>query len=104
MTRSCCTPLKRVRFEMATSSKSFPRWPAAKTKVPNVRTVRKVPGAVGTNVRRKDGDAKVTGAAKYIDDLSFPGMLYGATIRSTISCGRISGRGINLPGDFVVAD
>ena len=26
--------------------------------------------AVGTNVRRKDGDAKVTGAAKYIDDLN----------------------------------
>ncbi len=27
--------------------------------------------AVGTNVRRKDGDAKVTGAAKYIDDIAF---------------------------------
>ena len=29
--------------------------------------------SVGRNVRRKDADAKVTGAAKYIDDLSFPG-------------------------------
>ena len=43
--------------------------------------------AVGSNVRRKDGDAKVTGAAKYIDDLTFPGMIYGATIRSTVPRG-----------------
>jgi CO/xanthine dehydrogenase Mo-binding subunit len=66
--------------------------------------VRDVPRAVGTNVRRKDGDAKVTGAAKYIDDLTFPGMLYGATIRSTIPRGRISGRRVSLPPDFIVAD
>ena len=59
---------------------------------------------VGSSVRRKDGDAKVTGAAKYIDDLSFPGMLYGATVRSTIPCGRITGRRINLRGDFIIAD
>ena len=45
--------------------------------------------AVGKNVRRKDSDAKVTGAAKYIDDLSFPGMLHGATVRSTIPRGRL---------------
>jgi CO/xanthine dehydrogenase Mo-binding subunit len=60
--------------------------------------------AVGANVRRKDGDAKVTGAAKYIDDLSFPGMLYGATVRSTIPRGRITSRRISLPSDFIVAD
>jgi CO/xanthine dehydrogenase Mo-binding subunit len=60
--------------------------------------------AVGTNVRRKDGDAKVTGAAKYIDDLSFPGMLYGATIRSTIPRGKIVGRRLDLPAGFTVAD
>jgi CO/xanthine dehydrogenase Mo-binding subunit len=41
--------------------------------------------AVGRNVRRIDGNAKVTGAAKYIDDLSFPGMLHGATIRSAVA-------------------
>jgi CO/xanthine dehydrogenase Mo-binding subunit len=46
--------------------------------------------AVGKNVRRKDGDAKVTGAAKYIDDLTFPGMLHGATIRATIPRGAIA--------------
>jgi CO/xanthine dehydrogenase Mo-binding subunit len=60
--------------------------------------------AVGRNVRRKDGDAKVTGAAKYIDDLTFPGLIYGATIRSTIPRGRIASRTISLPPDFIVAD
>jgi CO/xanthine dehydrogenase Mo-binding subunit len=45
--------------------------------------------AVGKNVRRIDGDAKVTGQARYIDDLSFPGMLHGTTVRSTIPCGTI---------------
>jgi CO/xanthine dehydrogenase Mo-binding subunit len=63
-----------------------------------------VPRAVGANVRRKDGDAKVTGAAKYIDDLTFPGMIYGATIRSTIPRGTIASRHISLPDAFVVAD
>lgn len=66
--------------------------------------VQLVARAVGSNVRRKDGDAKVTGAAKYIDDLTFPGMIYGATIRSTIPCGRITGRNISLSPDFIVAD
>src|SRR5688500_18239060 len=60
--------------------------------------------AVGSNVRRQDGDAKVTGAAKYIDDLSFPGMLHGATIRSTIPRGKIVNRRLNLPAGFIVAD
>ncbi len=46
--------------------------------------------SVGRNVRRKDADAKVTGRAMYIDDLSFPGMLYGRTIRSTIPRGRLN--------------
>jgi CO/xanthine dehydrogenase Mo-binding subunit len=44
---------------------------------------------VGKNVRRKDSDAKVTGAAKYVDDLAFPGMLHGRTVRSTIPRGRL---------------
>ncbi len=45
--------------------------------------------AVGTSVPRKDGIGKATGATKYADDLSFPGMLHGRTIRSTIPCGRV---------------
>jgi CO/xanthine dehydrogenase Mo-binding subunit len=45
--------------------------------------------AVGTNVPRKDATEKVTGSARYIDDLAFPGMLHARTIRSTIARGRI---------------
>jgi len=60
--------------------------------------------AVGTSVRRKDGDAKVTGAAKYIDDLTFPGMLFGATIRSTIPRGEIAATHLDFSSDFIVAD
>ena len=46
--------------------------------------------SVGRNVARKDSAAKVTGEAKYIDDIAFPGMLYGRTIRSTIAKGTIT--------------
>ncbi|MEP6619598.1 MAG: xanthine dehydrogenase family protein molybdopterin-binding subunit [bacterium] len=46
--------------------------------------------AVGTSVARKDGIGKATGATQYADDLTFPGMLYGRTIRSTIPRGRIT--------------
>lgn len=46
--------------------------------------------AVGKKVLRKEGAAKVTGRAKYVDDISFPGMLYGATVRSTIPRGEIA--------------
>src|SRR5258708_12147294 len=44
---------------------------------------------VGTSVARKDGIGKATGAAKYADDLSIPGMLFGRTVRSTIPRGRV---------------
>ena len=46
--------------------------------------------AVGRNVLRKEGFEKVTGAAKYVDDLVFPGMLHGRTVRSTIPRGEIA--------------
>ncbi len=46
--------------------------------------------AVGTNVLRKEGFDKVTGRARYLDDLSFPNLLYGRTIRSTIPSGDIA--------------
>jgi CO/xanthine dehydrogenase Mo-binding subunit len=44
---------------------------------------------VGTAVPRKEARIKVTGAAEYVDDVDLPGMLHGATIRSTIPRGRI---------------
>jgi len=46
-------------------------------------------GSVGRNVPRKEGAAKVAGAARYVDDLSFPGMLHGTTVRSTIPRGEV---------------
>jgi CO/xanthine dehydrogenase Mo-binding subunit len=44
---------------------------------------------VGRPVPRKEGREKVTGRARYIDDLVFPGMLYGATVRSPSARGRV---------------
>jgi CO/xanthine dehydrogenase Mo-binding subunit len=44
---------------------------------------------VGTSVPRKEAVAKLTGQARYIDDLSLPGMIFGATVRSTIARGAI---------------
>jgi CO/xanthine dehydrogenase Mo-binding subunit len=44
---------------------------------------------IGKSVPRKEGRDKVTGAARYIDDMSLPGMLYGATVRSQIPRGTI---------------
>ncbi|HSP91106.1 MAG TPA: hypothetical protein VLN08_09370, partial [Vicinamibacterales bacterium] len=45
--------------------------------------------AVGRNVVRKDGAAKVAGLARYVDDLTLPGLLHARTIRSTVPCGDI---------------
>ncbi len=46
---------------------------------------------VGRNVPRTDGPAKVTGRARYVDDVVRPGMLFGATLRSTVPRGRLKG-------------
>jgi CO/xanthine dehydrogenase Mo-binding subunit len=45
--------------------------------------------SVGRNVLRKEGVEKVTGAARYIDDLTFPNLLHARTIRSTVAAGQI---------------
>ena len=47
------------------------------------------PPILGTSPLRKEGRAKVLGAAQYIDDLTLPNMWHGATVRSTIARGRI---------------
>lgn len=44
---------------------------------------------VGTSVPRMEGRDKVTGRARYVDDMELPGMLYGATVRSRIPRGKI---------------
>ena len=52
----------------------------------------------GHPVIRKEGREKVTGRARYVDDLAFPEMLHGVTVRSSIARGRI--RGIRFGGGF----
>jgi CO/xanthine dehydrogenase Mo-binding subunit len=42
-----------------------------------------LPGRARTAPPRREGPEKLTGAARYADDLVFPGAWYGATIRST---------------------
>jgi CO/xanthine dehydrogenase Mo-binding subunit len=44
---------------------------------------------IGTSPIRKEGRAKVTGRALYVDDITLPGMWHGATVRSSIPRGRI---------------
>ena len=60
---------------------------------------------VGSPVPRKEGRDKVTGQARYVDDVRMPGMLYGATVRSGAPRGRIKkiGFGSGVPWDeFVI--
>ncbi len=46
---------------------------------------------IGQPILRKEGLDKVTGRARYVDDLTFPEMLHGVTVRSPIARGRIRG-------------
>src|SRR5258708_29547300 len=52
---------------------------------------------VGRSIPRKEGRKKVTGQALYVDDLTFPGMLYGVTVRSSIPRGRIKNISFDQP-------
>jgi len=54
--------------------------------------------AVGRSVPRREGADKVTGRARYTDDIAVPGAWYGRTIRSTIARGAI--RAITLDPAF----
>ena len=53
---------------------------------------------LGKSAPRKEGRKKVTGAALYVDDLSFPEMLHGTTVRSQVARGRI--KNIAFEGDI----
>ena len=44
---------------------------------------------IGRSIPRKEGREKVTGRARYVDDLALPGMLHGATVRSLVPRGII---------------
>jgi CO/xanthine dehydrogenase Mo-binding subunit len=53
---------------------------------------------IGKSVPRKEGRQKVTGSARYVDDFTLPGMLYGITVRSSVARGRI--RQVHFGGDI----
>jgi CO/xanthine dehydrogenase Mo-binding subunit len=62
---------------------------------------------VGKDVVRLDGEAKVRGTARYVDDIDIPGMWHGAVVRSPIPHGRIKGVSFDPAFDWssvVVAD
>src|ERR1700722_16090614 len=62
-------------------------------------------GAVGRSVLRKEGVDKVTGRARYIDDITFPDLLYARTVRSTIPAGEIASVRFNFDtAGFTIAD
>jgi len=52
---------------------------------------------IGSAVLRKEGRDKLTGRAKYIDDITMPGMIHGVTVRSTVARARI--KSIAFEGD-----
>jgi CO/xanthine dehydrogenase Mo-binding subunit len=58
------------------------------------------PGPVGQSVPRVDGVAKVTGAARYLDDLDVPGAWHGVTVRSTIPHGIFEGLDLDPAFDW----
>ena len=45
--------------------------------------------SIGLSIPRLEGRSKVTGRAQYVDDLTLPGMLFGATVRSAAPRGLI---------------
>jgi CO/xanthine dehydrogenase Mo-binding subunit len=53
---------------------------------------------IGKSAPRKEGRKKVTGQALYVDDISFPEMLHGTTVRSQVARGRI--KDIVFEGDI----
>ncbi|HSC28475.1 MAG TPA: xanthine dehydrogenase family protein molybdopterin-binding subunit [Vicinamibacterales bacterium] len=63
--------------------------------------------SIGHSIPRREGRAKVTGRARYVDDLALPGMLFGTTVRSPVPRGRIRrieyGAGVPWPEFTIVS-
>ena len=60
---------------------------------------------VGRSVPRREGLDKARGVARYVDDLRFPGMLHGRTIRATIAKGEVAAVHLDLDrASFTVVD
>src|SRR6476646_4864535 len=79
---------------------------------------QRIPGRAAGFPLRREGPAKLTGTAKYTDDLVFPGAWYGITIRSTEARARliaiepdpdvdwskvVIATAADIPGDNIVA-
>ena len=96
----------RRRARAASSKPANPRRAPRKSSTARAAVIRP-PAAVGASVHRLEGLDKVTGRARYLDDLVVPGVLHGRTVRSTIAHGRI--KRVNLDPAFdwtgvVIAD
>jgi len=60
---------------------------------------------VGRSVPRREGLDKARGTARYVDDLRFPGMLHGRTVRTEVSCGELLAVRLDFdPAGFTVVD
>jgi CO/xanthine dehydrogenase Mo-binding subunit len=59
--------------------------------------------SIGQSPARKEGHAKVTGRARYVDDVAMPGMIHGVTVRSACARGTIRAIhfGAGIPWDEV---
>src|SRR6185295_16708691 len=79
--------------------------PSARIRASFAHMATSMERAVGRSVARKDGLGKATGKAVYADDLVFPGMLWGRTVRSEIPRGRVRAIRRNFDeSDFTVVD
>ena len=58
--------------------------------------------AIGQSKQRLDAEAKVTGRARYTDDMGLPGMRHAAYVHSTIAHGMVlsidASEALSLPG------
>ena len=64
----------------------------------NQEQKRERQGIIGASSLRLEATDKVRGEAKFVDDLSFPGMLYAKVIRSTVPHARITNLDLSCVG------
>lgn len=81
-----------ARMSVASRNRSFSRAGSSATlrRVREPSRARTTTSIVGRPVLRRDGLDKAAGAARYVADLAVPGVLWGATVRSTVPCGEVA--------------
>jgi CO/xanthine dehydrogenase Mo-binding subunit len=85
---------------MTITTRPGPATPVAPTPVRAPGRGEAVRGRAETWPLRREGPAKLTGTAKYTDDLVFPGAWYGATIRSSQPRARFLGLALDPSFDW----